>query len=77
MPLNLCTFKDSVNLFVSESGMFQGRFALKKFCIALIILLIGMPARAAVSTLVADVRSGYVLHATNADAKQFPASLTK
>ena len=34
-------------------------------------------AYANVSTLVADVRSGYVLHATNADQKQYPASLTK
>ena len=40
-------------------------------------MLFCMPANASVSTLVADVQSGYVLHATNADLKQFPASLTK
>ena len=35
------------------------------------------PAKAVTSTLVADVQSGYVLSARNADRKQYPASLTK
>ena len=34
-------------------------------------------AKASPSTLVADVQSGYILQAKNADAKQYPASLTK
>ena len=34
-------------------------------------------AKAAPSTLIADVQSGYILQAQNADAKQYPASLTK
>lgn len=51
--------------------------SLKKICIALILSLLATPALAVTSTLVADVQSGYVLHAKNADRKQYPASLTK
>ena len=50
---------------------------MKKLLFALAFLLYCLPAQATVSTLVADVKSGYVLHAKNADKKQYPASLTK
>lgn len=50
---------------------------LKRFLLIFSLLCISYSALAAPSTLVADVQSGYVLHAKNADAKQYPASLTK
>lgn len=49
----------------------------KKLVLLLICLFISKPVWAVSSTLVADVQSGYVLHAKNADVQQFPASLTK
>ncbi len=49
----------------------------KRCLLVLMLILSTLPAWAAVSTLVADAQSGYVLHATNADRQQFPASLTK
>lgn len=69
--------KDSVNSFISQLSRLNWRFVLKKFWIALLLIFFGFRAYATVSTLVADVQSGYVLHATNADKKQYPASLTK
>ena len=50
---------------------------LKKLALTFIFFLLSVPAFAVTSTLVADVQSGYVLHAKNADRKQYPASLTK
>ena len=49
----------------------------KKLAFLLVCLFIAKPVWAISSTLVADVQSGYVLHAKNADVQQFPASLTK
>ena len=43
----------------------------------IIMLFTGVQALASPSTLVADVQSGYVLQAKNADTQQYPASLTK
>ena len=42
-----------------------------------LVFLFPFLAEATPSTLVADVQSGYVLQATNADSLQYPASLTK
>lgn len=50
---------------------------MKKLIFLLIGILLALPAWAVPSTLVADVQSGYVLHAKNADRLQYPASLTK
>ncbi|MBE6449925.1 MAG: D-alanyl-D-alanine carboxypeptidase [Alphaproteobacteria bacterium] len=50
---------------------------LKKVLFLLFFLLSVSPVFAVTSTLVADVQSGYVLQAKNADRKQYPASLTK
>ena len=49
---------------------------LKKIVLLLICFFVSRPVLA-VSTLVADVQSGYVLHAQNADKQLYPASLTK
>ena len=49
----------------------------KKFLFLLFCIFWVSPVLAVTSTLVADVQSGYVLHAKNADRKQYPASLTK
>lgn len=52
---------------------------LKKVFFCLFLMAWALPAYAwkTPSTLVADAQSGYVLHAKNADMKQYPASLTK
>ena len=50
---------------------------IKRWLCLIGLLCVSFPAHAVVSTLVADVQSGYVLHAKNADKHQYPASLTK
>lgn len=52
---------------------------LKKLFFCLFFMAWALPTYAwkTPSTLVADAQSGYVLHAKNADMKQYPASLTK
>ncbi len=52
---------------------------LKKIAFCLFSIFLFTPAFAwkTPSSLVADAQSGYVLHAKNADVKQYPASLTK
>ncbi len=52
---------------------------LKKIVLSLFLTLTVLPVQAwkTPSTLVADTQSGYILHAKNADMKQYPASLTK
>ncbi len=50
---------------------------LKRLLFILMVCFMASPAKAVTSTLVADVQSGYVLSARNADRKQYPASLTK
>ncbi len=63
-----------------EFGIESGRnMFFKKVFLCVIWVACTLPAYAwkAPSSLVADAQSGYVLHAKNADTKQYPASLTK
>ncbi len=50
---------------------------LKRLFICLFLLITPLNVLASLSTLVADAQSGYILQAKNADALQYPASLTK
>lgn len=48
-----------------------------KYCLCLFLMLVSMVANAAISTMVADTRSGFIISSSNADKPQYPASLTK
>ena len=54
------------------------RFAPKALFVALSLLLFSpLPAQAKYASLVLDATTGEVLHAVNADTRNYPASLTK
>ncbi len=47
------------------------------FALAAVVVLAGAPAQARYASIVVDFQTGQVLHETNADTRNYPASLTK